>query len=497
MPLTLENLDNISYKEILENAGKLIPVYAPAWTNHNISDPGITFLELFAWLAEMQIYSLNKITPRAERKFLRLTGIQEPQFPKPAGVTLEFTSKPEIKENVTIKAKTQVLVSQSLPGQDLVFETKNEITVEPDTDNPSTVEAMQRKSHKECLFDSTGLPGFHLHLKPLVLEDELEVKVYEENKGQSWYQWERKEDFDASGPGDRHYTLDPTTGRLTFGNGIHGKIPPAGKEKIQITYYSSRGSQGNVAAGTITGLPDEYREKVKVCNPKSASGGTDAETLEQALHRAQKNLKKITRAVTSKDYEYLALHTPHCRVARAKALPGKYISPTNGWYSICPGTVTVLVLPKDNNNGEIDKNKFLEKVYKHLDDHRLLTTELFVRFPGWTKVSIKANVTVKPQFDENKINEEIKKELNRFLDPVKGGTEAKGWPFGRPVYRSEIYAVIREVDGVDYIENLELKKDDEEFGKGDIHIPFYHLVEVEPDNYHITIIQETGDQNER
>jgi len=72
MPLTLPNLDDRRYADLVEEARALIPTYAPEWTNHNPSDPGITLIELFAWLAEMQIYALNRVTDNNVRTFLKL-----------------------------------------------------------------------------------------------------------------------------------------------------------------------------------------------------------------------------------------------------------------------------------------------------------------------------------------------------------------------------------------------------------------------------------------
>ena len=62
MPLQLPNLDDRRYTDLVEEARGLIPTYAPEWTNHNPSDPGITLVELFAFLSEMLLYRLNRVT---------------------------------------------------------------------------------------------------------------------------------------------------------------------------------------------------------------------------------------------------------------------------------------------------------------------------------------------------------------------------------------------------------------------------------------------------
>jgi hypothetical protein len=72
MPLTLPELDDRRFEDLVAEARALIPALAPDWTNHNPSDPGITLVELFAWLTELLMYRLNRVTDDNVRSFLRL-----------------------------------------------------------------------------------------------------------------------------------------------------------------------------------------------------------------------------------------------------------------------------------------------------------------------------------------------------------------------------------------------------------------------------------------
>lgn len=72
--LTLPNYDDQSFVDIMEMAKRRIPVLYPQWTDMNEHDPGITILELFAWLKEMQQYHLNRITTRGYESMLALLG---------------------------------------------------------------------------------------------------------------------------------------------------------------------------------------------------------------------------------------------------------------------------------------------------------------------------------------------------------------------------------------------------------------------------------------
>jgi len=90
MSLPVPNLDDRSWKQIVDEAVRLIPRYCPEWTNHNQSDPGVTLLELYAWMTEMVIYRLNKVPEKNFLTFLDLIGVRL-KPPEPARVVLEFT----------------------------------------------------------------------------------------------------------------------------------------------------------------------------------------------------------------------------------------------------------------------------------------------------------------------------------------------------------------------------------------------------------------------
>jgi hypothetical protein len=88
----LPNLDDLRWVDLVDEGRSLIPLYAPDWTDHNVHDPGITLMELLAWVAEMDIYELNRISDEHKRKFLALIGIR-PFFPRAAETVLGFNFK--------------------------------------------------------------------------------------------------------------------------------------------------------------------------------------------------------------------------------------------------------------------------------------------------------------------------------------------------------------------------------------------------------------------
>ena len=91
MSLPKPNLDDKRFIQIAEEARALIPSRAPEWSDHNVHDPGITFIELFSWLVEMQQYRLNHVSDNSFRRFFGLIGLT-PQLRRPAEVTICFDS---------------------------------------------------------------------------------------------------------------------------------------------------------------------------------------------------------------------------------------------------------------------------------------------------------------------------------------------------------------------------------------------------------------------
>lgn len=96
MSLPKPELDDLSFEQLVSEARGLIQRFAPEWTDHNLSDPGITIIDLLAWLTETSLYRLNLVTEEHIRKYLQLLGIA-PQPMKPATVELVFEPETEIE----------------------------------------------------------------------------------------------------------------------------------------------------------------------------------------------------------------------------------------------------------------------------------------------------------------------------------------------------------------------------------------------------------------
>jgi hypothetical protein len=274
MPLSLPNLDDRSYTDLIEEALAMIPAHAPEWTNHNPSDPGITLIELFAYLSEMLIYRLNRVTPENVLAFLRL-----------------LNGNP------------------SAPGTD-----------------------------------------------------------WREELAQHW----------------------------------RAKTP---EERARLI----------------------------------------AETIRQ--HRRKE------RAVTRADFERLALDADRPRVARARCLPG-----ANGAQRLIVLVKDKLVKDKLDDKGYFIKPRAdvetaaIKAVKEDLEPRCLLTTRLQVQAAKLCTVGVRLTAKLASDAVASKVIDDATRALRRFLDPLLGGENGKGWPFGRAVYVSELYGLLDALPGVEYLE---------------------------------------------
>src|SRR3712207_3538705 len=108
MALISPILDNRSFEQLRDELVSRIPVYAPEWTNHNESDPGIALLELFAHLGESLLFRFNQIPDTAKVEFLRLLGVR-PRPARPARVLLAATTT--VPEGVPLRVDDEARAS--------------------------------------------------------------------------------------------------------------------------------------------------------------------------------------------------------------------------------------------------------------------------------------------------------------------------------------------------------------------------------------------------
>jgi predicted phage baseplate assembly protein len=353
---------------------------------------------------------------------------------------------------------------------------------------------------RELLGTSNGKPGqtFQLKSQPVLRREEDEhIQIRLPGRElEDWEDWQEVENFANSGPEDRHYTLDSLTGTVQLGplvrepgqlrqqtrerrslqaggnlvrrstgkainpiaptlsseldnNNIpisswqYGKVPPPEAEIYMTKYRSGGGERGNVRSGTLTVLKSAIPYVKSVINYSSAERGQDAESLEQAIIRIPELLRTRECAVTPEDFERVAKQSGG--VVRARCLSESD--------QTIPGTVRLSVVP-DGDRSFLDiqgmhPHQFsLEKIEPelqlYLNDRKPLGIQIALEVPEYVGVKVEIEAVLArttrntSNFTLTDLKAELVSALYRFLNPITGGFEGQGWPWGRSLYEADI-----------------------------------------------------------
>jgi predicted phage baseplate assembly protein len=612
MALTAPNLDDRRFQDLVDDAKRLIAQRCPEWTDHNVSDPGVTLIESFAWMTDQLLYRLNRVPDRQYVTFLDLLGVR--LFPPTAARTaLTFWLAAPQPGSVRIPARTQAGTVRTESEEAIVFETTVDLeivrttlervmstvdgkvyrdhsetlskrtrfycfdtvptpgdalyvglsdaaprcavtlrfrceidgvgvdpdrpplvweawngdewtactlerdetgglnrdgdiilhlpadhaasiidrqragwirgrVVEPEADQPTysaspsiggltaftiggTVDAVNAELvDVDDLGTSEGVPGgrFSLRRRPVVPGDSDPILEVSEDGGE-WEEWSLVEDFAVSGPGDRHFTLDAAAGELRLGPAVrsadggierHGAVPPQGARLRLRGYRAGGGERGNVAARAVSVLRSSIPYVARVENRRTAAGGVDGETLENAKVRGPMLLRTRGRAVTTEDFENIAFDAAP-EVARVKAVAA------GGGADA--GSVRVLVVPSATvGEGRlrfeqlVPDDTTLQRITDRLEETRVIGARVIVEPPIYRGVTVVARLRSRPRANPTRLQEGALDALFGYLDPISGGPDGTGWPFGRPVTSGELHAVLQKLRGSEMVEDLRI-----------------------------------------
>jgi len=622
MALPSPNLDDRRFQQFVDDAKRYIQQRAPEWTDHNVSDPGVTLVETVAHMADQIVYRLNRVPDKNHLAFLDLVGIT--LFPPSAARTdVTFWLSAPQEEPVQVPLGTEVATMRTEGEEAVVFATERELAVvpaalrhlvvqhrgkqvvdrthdlaegnhvmcfaespdpgdsmlfgltaavphcalaleldsrvdgvgvdprqpplvweawtadgwqpcevdrdgtgglnrpgavvlhvpgghtlsrnggqeagwlrcrvtEPHLDQPfyttsPTVRSAEAFTiggtttvvhadtvYDEALGESTGLPGQRLRLAHTPVVGDNPPLLLQTAEHEGWTDWQVVPHFAASGPYDRHITLDAATGELAFGPAVrepdgslrqYGMVAPKGSVIRARRYRTGGGRSGNVARGAVQILRSSIPYVSEVVNREAARGGVDGETVQEAKTRAPITLRAQERAVTLRDYEELSRRAAP-ETARITCLEGDEAE--HGAYA-----VRVLVVPQavPDPGGRlrfeqlVPGDALLERITRHLDERRLIGTRLAVGPPFYQGITVVATVHAFRGVDTDRVRRQAHDALYRHLDPLTGGSDGKGWPFGRPVQSGEVFAVLQRVPGVELVDEVVLHPADPLTGK--------------------------------
>jgi hypothetical protein len=207
-------------------------------------------------------------------------------------------------------------------------------------------------------------------------------------------------------------------------------------------------------------------------------------SLDAAIRQTVLDLRERYRAVTPDDYEWLALHAwPRSEAAaqlgpgrwevrRVRCIPRRDLSATDPdvHRAPAPAHVSLVVIPEPEpapaadeagpqsaeQAEELRAEKLRAALWTFFDDRRILTTRHHVVGPDYLPVKIAANLALREDAPPHATLEAAGRALTAFFDPLTGGPEQTGWPFGRAVYASEVSAALEQLPLVDYVEDVQL-----------------------------------------
>lgn len=236
-------------------------------------------------------------------------------------------------------------------------------------------------------------------------------------------------------------------------------IKPAPQIHIHIAHQVGGGEIGNTGDSLAWEFSkfsqEKLGEKIKgihAVNIVPATGGSEPESILNAKERVGASFKKRYRAVTKKDMEQLAIATPSISIQRAYAAIGHHPSHP---CSKVQGAVTIFVVPfapRESNYilTQEDRNyvvapqpdeKTLALVRQFFSNKRLLSSQIFICGPAYRTVTVSVEALGSP-LDSELFRKGVGSALAKYLDPLIGGDEGSGWPFG---YSLRPSALLRQI----------------------------------------------------
>lgn len=614
MALPAPHLDDRRFQDLVDDAKRLVMRRCPEWTDHNVSDPGVTLIETFAFITDTLLYRLNRVPDRLYVKFLDLIGLQL-LVPTAATAPVTFWLSARTGTQVLIPAGTSVGTVRTETEESVVFTTLRDLPLVPcqvlavRTRAAGSPDSTDRTGHAQtgtafpafspvpteddelliglsepvpgcvvsldfaCTIKGVGVdprqppvrweartsngwavceverdetgglnrsgsvvlhvpPGHQASVVDTVRAGWLRARVVDFADGRpvyraspvvsaaaagtiggtvdaahaelveddalgrsegvpgqtftasrapvldglvpprlqvagpdGWTDWTRVDDFSASGPRDRHYLLDGSTGEISFGPAVrrpdgslrqHGAVPEIDGAIRLASYATGGGRRGNVGAGTIRSLRSSIPFVAEVTNRRAAQGGVDGETLDEAKVRGPLLLRTRSRAVTAEDYEAITREVAP-ELARVRCL-------TAGEEDVHAGSVRVLVVPAAAGDSRgrlsleslVPREDTLRRVSERIDQVRLVGTRVAVEPPRYRGVTVVATLVAEPSADPTAVREAAEAALYAFLNPLTGGPDGSGWPFGRDVLAGDVYAVLQRLPQVDLISEARL-----------------------------------------
>jgi hypothetical protein len=577
--IPVPNLDTIAFDALVEEGRALIPRYAPDWTDHNFHDPGITLLDLLAWVVDQQVYRIGFVGDAHLRAFAALLGVR-PQPARPARGLL-WTAADSPPDEQALPAGTRVW---PVPQPDLIFTTAADvrlsgaaigkvmtawvagtrakvrpdgsgfIRLDPATDSlelslgrplfadaaaASTlalglefagalpdlgrsipvpiafdyrtgdgawhrarsrwIDGGARRSgtalldiaagHDDVtairlgfagspvralptrvalnvlplvqietmaaatLGDAPGLPDLELSFGAGSLpaaetaRHPLRIRTLEPGEPVKWH---RVDDLASSGPQDRHYAVDEARATIRFGNGVNGRMPPAGRQIAREALDLTAGARGNLIAGVAWSVQGLAAGAAPWTNREPMAGGCDAWDRDALLTALRRRSRARSAMLSDAELRDAAKGLQGFGLERAEVLPRFLpILPRRP----VPGARTLLLHPGDGVQGS---DAWVEAIERRLAPRRVLGERLALAAAEPVTIAVSAELLIAAGSDAPSIEEAVQAVLRARLSASRKSPAIEPWPSGRPVTIGELEALVAAVEGVVAVPRLRI-----------------------------------------
>jgi predicted phage baseplate assembly protein len=331
---------------------------------------------------------------------------------------------------------------------------------------------------RELLGSSDGAPGMTFTVaRPPLLKDSLELRVREplgdeerldlqtggdrlvlsnaEGLRGDWVLWKRVIDPGDEDPDARVYGLDETTGKITFGDGLHGMIPPIGRDSI-VAFSYQRTETGADASGAVPGNSIAPRSPFNLVSPvegveavvaaDQAAGGAPPESDDRVLRFGFARLRHRRRVVTARDVEDLALQSSP-DFAQASCLIRR------GYARL------VVVMRGDNPQPNASQVRELRRVLLDASPVTLAAPgALRIEGPAVRKVRIDLTLRVQTLDQAGDVGRDVKKRLAQLFDNATGGADGLGWPLGQSPTDADIAYALMDLPSLESVADVALRE---------------------------------------
>jgi predicted phage baseplate assembly protein len=319
---------------------------------------------------------------------------------------------------------------------------------------------------------SNGRPGqrFTVRHAPLIADMPVDVVVNDGRNGQTGNagSWTTLADdgmpFASNSAEDAVVAVNRAGGEIVFAPQVrlpdgqlrrYGAVPSDGAE-IRASYWTGGGDIGNVRAHTLTVLRTPIDRIARVDNRYPASGGRDAETLDDAKVRGPLVLRTQYRAVTGEDYQDLAME-----VARARGLRVARVRCVADMAPPDQGVARVLIVPtaevgqRDDGTRPFSALAVTEDVVQMIEEYlaprRAIGARVVVEPAFYQRIRVVARVAARAGWDLDALAREAQRQLASYLDPLVGGRSGRGWEFGDDLYVADLTTRLQAIDGIDFV----------------------------------------------